>query len=49
MKRKKKNYPSSDSGPPELVALFKKLREIRTVVEYDDDSSSESATLDPDW
>ncbi len=48
MKKKKKNYPSSDSGPPELVALFKKLREIRSAVE-NDDSSPENSAIEPDW
>lgn len=48
MKKKKKNYPSNESGPPELVALFKKLREIRSAVE-NEDSSPENSALDSDW
>ncbi|EEZ93607.1 hypothetical protein LLB_2499 [Legionella longbeachae D-4968] len=48
MMKKKKNYPPSDSGPPELVALFKKLREIRSAIE-NEDSSPENSAVESDW
>ncbi len=48
MKKKKKNYPPNENGPPELVALFKKLREIRSAV-ANEDSSPENSVIDPDW